>query len=305
MARFRLMPDPDIKASRQPLLPEAGSGGLSLTAVIAVISFLATLALAAFLLVTEAGRDWTRELKAAMTIQVPGDSQDAIDDRTALAVRVLETSEGVTSFRVMPRGEVTDLLAPWLGGADIDAYFSVPAVIEVRADSRLQADLSTLQERLDKAVHGVIVNDHGTWKARLVRSVQSIQILAFSVFVLVMGAACAIAAFAARAGLAANDNVVSLLHLVGATDGYIAGQVQRRFLILGLRGTLAGAIFAVGMLFLISLATRTGAVDTTFIPTFSLTWKLVLILASVPIITCAVTALTARGAAIRGLRKSY
>lgn len=291
--------------NRQPLLPEAGAGGPPLVAVISVISFLATLSLAGYLLITSAADQWTSELRAALTIQVPGDTSEAITDRTAMAVRVLETTEGVSSFRVMPQEEAKALLAPWLGEASLDSYFSVPAIIEVRADPSLQADVRLLRQRMTAAAPGTIVNDHGTWKTRLSRSVSSIQILVFCVFLLVMVAACAIAIFAARAGLAANHNVVSLLHLVGASDAFIAGQVQQRFFVLGLRGGVVGVLIAVGALALISFATRSGTVDTTFIPNFTLTLGLILTLMIVPVVTCLVTAVTARLTVLRTLQQDF
>ena len=100
--------------------------------------------------------------------------------------------------------------------------------------------LNLLQSRLTAAAPGAVIDDHGEWHGRLSAAARSGQMLAFSVFILILGAACAIAIFAARAGLAANEKIVSLLHLVGATDQFIANEVQRRFVILGLRGSLAG-----------------------------------------------------------------
>lgn len=290
---------------KQPLLPEAGAGGPALTAVIAVIAFLATLSLAGYLLVTSASQHWTRELRSALTIQIPGETQQAIKDRTAMAVRVLETTEGVVDFRVMPPEEAGQLLEPWLGENTVSAYFSVPAIIEVRANQALQQDITLLKSRMSAAAPGAIVNDHGAWKSRLVASVRSAQILAFSIFLLVILATCSIAIFAARAGLAANHEIVSILHLVGASDQFIAIQVQQRFLTLGLRGAITGVFFAIVILFLISLATRTGAVEANFIPGFTLTTGLILTLLIVPVVTCAVTAMTARWTVLRTLRESY
>ncbi len=290
---------------KQPLLPEAGAGGPALMAVISVISFLATLALAGYLLITSASHEWTRELRSALTIQIPGETNQAIEDRTAMAVRVLETTEGVVDFRVMRPEEAEKLLQPWLGEGEVSSYFSVPAIIEVRADASLQGDISLLKSRMGAVAPGALVNDHSNWKSRLVTSVRSAQILSFCVFLLVMIATCAIAVFAARAGLAANHDIVSILHLVGASDQFIAGQVQKRFLVLGLRGAIAGVLIAIFVLFLISVATRTGTLEATFIPGFTLTLGLILTLMLVPVITCLVTAITARFIVLHTLKQSF
>ncbi|MHA7872548.1 MAG: cell division FtsX domain-containing protein, partial [Hyphococcus sp.] len=131
------------------------------------------------------------------------------------------------------------------------------------------------------------------------------QAFAFAVFLIVMAAACAISVFAARAGLAANHEIVSVLHLVGATDDFIAAEVQRRFFILGLRGAIAGLLAALLALGLAALALRSGVAADVFIPRFSLGGWLVLWLLTVPLATCLVTAVTARFTVLRALRQQY
>jgi len=44
--------------------------------------------------------------------------------------------------------------------------------------------------------------------------------------------------------MATNHDIVAVLHFVGAEDGFIAREFQRHFLLLGLRGGLAGAAVA-------------------------------------------------------------
>ncbi len=79
----------------EPLLPEAGAGGAPLTAVIAVISFLAVLAMAAVLIINTAASEWTSTLRSEITVQIKGVDADEIAMRTDAAMRVLESTEGV------------------------------------------------------------------------------------------------------------------------------------------------------------------------------------------------------------------
>ena len=46
--------------------------------------------------------------------------------------------------------------------------------------------------------------------------------------------------FATRGAMATNRPIVEVLHYVGATDGFIAGQFQRHFLLLGFKGGAIG-----------------------------------------------------------------
>jgi cell division transport system permease protein len=51
-------------------------------------------------------------------------------------------------------------------------------------------------------------------------------------------------AFATQGAVAANREVVEVLHYVGAKDGFIAWEFQRRFFALGLKGSAIGAALA-------------------------------------------------------------
>lgn len=286
----------------EPLLPEAGAGGAPLTAVIAVMSFLAALALAGFLFIAEAAGEWTHELRSSVTVQVKGPDAAAIATGADAAMRVLRSTDGVIEARLSSPDEAAELLEPWLGKGNVGAYLNVPALIDVRIDQSLRSELDLLETRLRAAAPGAVLDDHGAWRDRLAAAARTGQILAFSVFLLIMGAACAISAFAARAGLAANHEIVSILHLVGATDDFIAGQVQRRFFVLGLRGSLAGLAVAALALGIAALATRAGEAGD-FTPAFPLGPGLFATLLVVPIALCLVAAVTARLTVLRTLAR--
>lgn len=288
-----------------PLLPEAGAAGAPLTAVIAVMSFLAVLAMASLLLVNRAADEWTSALRSEITVQIKGADAQEIADSVAAAMRVLNDTDGVLEATEKSREDAAALLEPWLGQGNADAFLNIPAIIEVKAAPTLRDDLDLLRNRLLAAAPGATLDDHSRWHDRLAGAARSGQAMAFGVFLLVMGAACAISIFAARAGLAANHEIVSVLHLVGATDNFIATEVQRRFFILGLRGALIGLAAAVAALTLAGLALKTGGRAENFVPAFDLTGWLLLWLLVAPVATCLVTAVTARLTVLKTLNEQY
>lgn len=289
-----------------PLLPEAGAAGAPLTAVIAVMSFLAVLAMASLLMVNRAASEWTATLRSEITVQVKGANADEIDAGVEAALRVLRETDGVLGATALSSEESAALLEPWLGQGNVEAFLNIPAIIEVKASPALHDNLDLLRNRLAAATPSASLDDHARWHDRLSGAARSGQALAFGVFLLVMAAACAISIFAARAGLAANHEIVSVLHLVGATDGFIAAEVQRRFFILGLRGALIGLAAALAALLLAGFAVRAGGGATdNFIPAFQLGGWVVLWLAAAPIATCLVTAMTARLTVLKTLSEQY
>lgn len=293
-------------ARMAPLLPEAGAAGAPLTAVIAVMSFLAVLAMASLLMVNHAASEWTSALRSEITVQVKGADAADIAAGVSAALRVLEETEGVIEAVQRAPDETAALLEPWLGEGNASAFLNIPALIEVKASPVLRDNLDALRTALTAAAPGATLDDHARWHDRLSTAARSGQAMAFAVFLLVMGAACAISVFAARAGLAANHEIVSVLHLVGATDEFIAAQVQRRFFILGLRGALIGLGAAIVALAITSTAMRSGVgAETMFLPALNLGGWMILWLAVAPIATCLVTAITARLTVMSTLRRQY
>ena len=68
----------------------------------------------------------------------------------------------------------------------------------------------------------------------------TVVVIATIIFVLVMIAMVLAVGFATRGAMAGNREIIEVLHLVGAADGYISRQFQRHFFRLGLRGGAIG-----------------------------------------------------------------
>ncbi|MEE9328992.1 MAG: hypothetical protein V3V30_02575 [Parvularculaceae bacterium] len=295
---------PRRRQRRAPLIPEAGAAGAPLTAVIAVICFLASIALSGFFLVNRAADSWTNDLKGALTIQVTGATPAAIDLETEKVLTVVAGRSGIVSAHALSQKERAKLLKPWLG-TGLSDEIPVPGIISVALNTDQSFDIDLLRDELAVIAPNATVDAHDAWNQALASSAMMLKLLAFIIFLLVMAAACAIIIFAAKAGLAANRQTITLLHLVGATDAFIAQEVQRRFLILGLRGAMIGVSVAAAILFLISFGAKGGAATGYFTPAlkadiWSYSWLLI-----VPLLTCLVSATTARITTISELAKQF
>lgn len=293
LARFRA----------EPLLPEAGAGSAPLTAAISVMSFLAALALAGLLLVFAASREWSGQLERGITIQIKGADAAEIEAGAAAAMRIVQATNGVIESRLLTRQEAERLLEPWLGKGNVGVYLNVPALIEAEVSDELRDNLAAFEARVKAVAPGAVVDDHQRWRERVSAAARSGQALATAVFALIMMAAAAIAAFAARAGLAANSEVVSILHVIGATDDFIANEVQRRFLILALRGSLIGLLIAVLAAALALFGFRAADGAAYLLPELRLGPGALAILLTAPVALCLVTALTARLTVLRALSR--
>ena len=132
----------------------------------AAMAFLAVFALAISVASGQLAARWAGALDGTATIRItaPADQQKA---QLRAALRVLETTPGVTDARVLSDGDMEALLAPWLGaGLDLSAL-PVPRLIEVETETGGRFDAAGLRLRLAGEVPGAVLDDHVRWRAPL------------------------------------------------------------------------------------------------------------------------------------------
>ena len=287
-----------------PLLPEAGAAGLPLTIVVAILAFMASVALIGNIAVSRAVTSWTADLTGAITVQVRGEEAGAIAEETDAAADVLRGRDGISDVRRLTRAEAEELLSPWFG-TGLPADVPVPGLVTAKVSAEARGDLDALRAALAEAAPAAVLDDHGGFNDRLVAAGGRLKGLAFTIFAVVMLAAAAVIVFAARAGLAANKPIIEVLHLVGASDGFIAREVQRRYFILGLRGGLMGALLAViAVSLIVAGSSRVARAEAAFLPGLSVEPAALLWLAIIPAILCVVAAVAARLTVLRSLRRA-
>ncbi|MEM9421405.1 MAG: FtsX-like permease family protein [Pseudomonadota bacterium] len=288
-------------ARTTPLLPEAGAAGTPLTIVIAVLAFMASVALAGYFMVSRAVHDWTGDLSGTITVQIKGANTEFIERDAVRAIEILQAADGVSSVTRLRRDETEALLAPWLGTDNLGPEIPIPALVTANVTPERRTDLASLRELLETRAPGASLDDHSLWNDRLVGAARRGQAVAFVVFSMVLGASAAVIIFATRAGLAANKDIVEVMHLVGATNRFIADEVQKRYLSLGLRGGGIGALLAALVLFLSASVNQEE--QGLFLPNLSADPVMLLWLVLIPIILCGVASVTARLTVMRALQE--
>lgn len=211
--------------------------------IISVMVYLAILMLAGVLVLAGATASWETGLSGRYTVQIPpldGETSEESEQRLGRAINVLKRSPGIASAKKVPLTEVAASLEPWLGAGTSVLDLPLPHLIDVTLNPEQTADLKQLRQQLTIAVEGSSLDDHGVWRQQVADFILALQILAAGVITLI--AACAVFAvvFATRSGIAVHRDVIQVLHLIGATDGYIAGQFQHHALRLALKGGFAG-----------------------------------------------------------------
>jgi cell division transport system permease protein len=228
-----------------PLIPRDSVAGRALVVVIAIMTFLACLTAGAALLVGHASQAWRSDVLRDATIQVKPRAGDDVESLVAKALAIATQAPDVESAHAYSKAESEKLLEPWLGtGFDL-SQLPVPRVIVVRLGRQRPEDLATLRAALASAVPQADLDDHRIWAARLGAMADAIVILAAALFVLMIVAMATAIGFATRGAVAANREIVEVLHLVGASNRFIAREFQTHFRRLGFRGAMIGGSAAI------------------------------------------------------------
>jgi cell division transport system permease protein len=223
-----------------PIVPRASIAGRALVAVVAIMTFLASITTGAVLLISASAAEWQSDVASEITIQVrPAPGRDL--DRDAAAVtEAMRGQSGIIEIRPFTKEESAKLLEPWLGtGLSLDDL-PVPRVIVARVQPGTTLDLAALRQRVSAVSPSASVDDHRAWIERMRSMTGATVIAGIGILGLVIIATIISVSFATRGAMAANRPIVEVLHFVGAGDRYIANRFFRHFLRLGLEGGMIG-----------------------------------------------------------------
>jgi cell division transport system permease protein len=256
----------------RPILPLARDpASRFLPWLIAFMVWLAGLALAGALQIQATSDSWVQGVAGRITVQlVPlaDEPPDGMETRLQKALALLRATPGVARAAPLPKEDAAQLLEPWLGSSALVEELPVPRMIDVALEKGAPLDTKALGARLGQQVQGAALEDHGLWLAKLVTLAGAVQAIAFAIVGLIALAAIATIVFTTKTGLAIHHEVVELLHLIGARDGYVARQFQAHAFWLGLKGGLGG--FAMVAATVALVAYLAGRVEAGLLPPMAL-----------------------------------
>lgn len=291
-------------ANREVPLDDDASGPF-LPWIVAVMVYLAALALAAALLIHQVTADWQKDLAGGLTVQVPPlGPEERPEAHAAQLDRLLELlneEDGVETAKLLDRAEISALLEPWLGDIAAEHDLPVPNLVAVELKPGASPDLKDLQARLEAVSPGALIDDHQRWVGDLLALGRSVKLGAVVVLLLIILCAVVAVVFLTRTGLAIHGQVIGLLHLIGAQDSYVAKQFQLHALRLGLRGGLVGLALAAATILAAGAWLR--ATQNEVLPDIALSlggWAALLLL---PAVTALVAMITARITVLRSLAR--
>lgn len=287
----------DAQAGR--VVPPTGFTARLTVLAAGAMAFLAVFALALSLASGRLAERWSEALTGSATIRITA-PEDQMATQVAAVLKLLETTSGIGEARLIGRDEQAALLAPWFGpDLPLDSL-PLPALIEISATGD-GYDAHGLSARLAGEAPGAVLDDHSRWRAPLVRAAQRLRALGLVSIVIIAVTTALIITLATSAALAANAQVIRVLRLVGAQDGYIAGAFMRRYTMRAFMGALGGTLL--GALAVLALPGGAGTESDTFLTGFGFAGLDWLWLALIPPLAAIVAYLATRYTSLATLKE--
>ena len=169
-----------------PLNKDEGTSFLRL--LIALMSFLAAMALTGSFALDAMTQRWSSGLENKLTIEIPAEMKDgtlrAPADIQALARQVeavLRNEPAVKSAEILDDADIQELVEPWLGKDAPLSDIPLPGLISVELNKSTPEDMKKLTNDIGIIDPEIVIDTHEAWLQSLLRMISSLRFAAFVV----------------------------------------------------------------------------------------------------------------------------
>ena len=209
--------------------------------------YLATLFSVIGYITKDAGDKWTAGITNSMSVQIvhpdnisPKKRQDILNRATVM----IKQTNGVRSAKPIAKQSVIDLLVPWLGDGLEYTDLPIPDMIEVELEDNAYINIDEMRDNLSLVSEDLIIDNHQLWRQKVLAIVGSITSVVYTLTSLIFITSI-IMVIATTIGLMImNNQTLSMLVLMGATDHFIAREFTKHAYNLGLRSSISGFVVA-------------------------------------------------------------
>lgn len=291
--------------ARPLLVPASPPTDRPLLVVIAIIVAIAVIAAGVTRFTYTATASWVAGVEGGATIQVQArEGETAVQTAQAAGDALLTEPSLVTGVKVYSPSEIADMLEPWFGEDGLPENAPLPGLLSVTAET---FDEAAMLARLNQRRIDAQIDLHAVWSKDVKRAGFVLRAIATFTLGLMIAGAVFVIIYASRASLSARADIVDVMHVVGAREGFIAGQFTRRFAKLGIRAGVVGALLAlmIGSIAVWGLSSARDLGPVKLVPQFEPAWADMIIVGAAPLLAGLIAALVARVTVIASLKRRY
>lgn len=267
--------------------------------IVGLMVYVGTLCFVFTLFILSATHLWEDQLRTQLTLEISPSQNTPSSALQAQVLQVLNRTPGVQQASAVPKKEVETLLQSLVGTTLPIDLQSLPVLVEVSLNGKEALDVPMLEARLKTISPQIQLVDHRSWQVQVSSLINASVILASTLTFLVLLAALITTTFATRTSLLIHRQVIEVLHLIGATNKYIARQFQIHALKQGLVASAIGAMFAFLTFLGITILLEKTGLPAASLSSFSL--QAFCVFALSPFVTAFFMMLSVRLTVLRGL----
>lgn len=219
-------------------------GNTMLVVIIAVLVFLAGLVWLTGGAANKMTGRWNHALSNELTIEISPRLENGTaappEERIQKVKEILAQYAAVTRVATVPREQLQNILKPWLGDVSSFPDLPLPTLLEVSLRPGHDLNFDDIAAQVAKTVPDVQVIAHYAWAGEVQRIAKMITLTACTAMVFIGLVLLLIIIFTVRARLSMYAVEIEILHTLGATDGFVAGQFGRQTFALSVMGVFAG-----------------------------------------------------------------
>ncbi|MBX4335880.1 cell division protein FtsX [Bartonella raoultii] len=233
------------KKSTTAIIPSDNISGKALVAVIAIMTFLASLTLIGVGLVQHAAKNWSHQISYEATIQIHPVENVDIEKALHAAVQLVKRFQGVKDAKIVDKKATEKLLEPWLGTGLTLNELPLPRLIIVTLKEDEKIDFHAINHAIKMHIPGGQFDNHRVWVSRFTKMAHTTVFIGFSLLILVLGSLILTIIFATRNAIAENAHIINVLYFLGTETFFIARQFDWHFFKTALRGALYGGLASI------------------------------------------------------------
>ena len=239
-----------------PIVPRQSIAGRTLALLVAIMTFLSCVTFGAVYLVQNSTLAWSSEVGRELTIQLQPVEDEQMLSNIRTAISLAEQTPGVSRAFELTVNDSEKLLSPWLGEQFDISAFHLPRLVIVQLGDPALFDFEALSAKLVDAIPEATIDTHELWQQQLNAMAGTVVLSGTLALILILAATVLAIVFATGGAMATNREIVDVLHFIGASDTYIAGAFQERFLAIGMQGGLVGGACSIVFFFVASTITN-------------------------------------------------
>lgn len=222
--------------------------------IIALLVFLLCLVLTGASSIGISVQRWQVGMSHRVNIEIPLQHEVDRDRITAAVAQYLTTNPNVSRIDIADKTKLYAMFGVSAQQANLYPDFPLPVMIEANLIPENGANVSEIITQLQQVSPGVRIETYSQWHDMLLLLRKTLQIIGYIFVMLIAVTIIIMISLITKAGLSAHQESISILRLIGASNGYIASKFQNHAFKLSLRGSIIGFILALPISWLLNLS---------------------------------------------------